>query len=110
LAVRIRYFGGVLHNLVPGATLHHDGLRLVAFKTRSRLHYFRFLIAVVFGRQTFSREIEVLDAVSVECRQCNGSSSHVFAEADGELLGDLPVRIEIAPQAFTLLIPPNARP
>src|ERR1035441_9025471 len=109
LAVRIRYFGGVLHNLVPGATLHHDGLRLVAFKTRSRLHYFRFLIAVVFGRQTFSREIEVLDAVSVECRQCNGSSSHVFAEADGELLGDLPVRIEIAPQAFRRLSRPKAR-
>jgi diacylglycerol kinase family enzyme len=34
----------------------------------------------------------------------------VYAEADGELLGDLPVRIEIVHQAVTLLIPPNARP
>jgi diacylglycerol kinase family enzyme len=51
-----------------------------------------------------------LDAVSVECRLCGGSSSRVFAEADGELLGDLPVRIEIAPQTITLLIPPNAKP
>ena len=110
LAVRIRDFGGVLRHLAPGATLHKNGLRLVAFKTRSRLSYFRFLLAVVFGRQTFSREIELLDAVSVECRPCNGSAAHVFAEADGELLGNLPVRIEIVPQAITLLIPPNAQP
>jgi diacylglycerol kinase family enzyme len=110
LAVRIRDFGGVLHNLAPGATLHRNGLRLVAFKTRSRLSYFRFLIAVMFGRQTFSHEIELRDAVSVECRPCNGSSPRVFAEADGELLGNLPVRIEIVPEAVTLLIPRNARP
>jgi len=110
LAVRIRDFGGVLHNLAPGATLHKNGLRLVAFKTRSRLDYFLYVMSVIFGRPRSTREIELLDAVSVECRQCNGSSSHVFAEADGELLGDLPVRIEIAPQTVTLLIPPNARP
>ena len=109
-AVRIRDFGGVLNHMVPGATLHNDGLRLVAFKTRSRMRYFRFLIAVVFGRQTFSQEIELLDAVSVECRLRNGSSQRVFAEADGELLGDLPVRIEIVPQAVSLLIPRGVKP
>jgi YegS/Rv2252/BmrU family lipid kinase len=110
LAVRIRDFGGVLHNFAPGATLHKNDLCLVAFKTRSRLSYFRFLLAVLFGRQTFSREIELIDAVSVECRPLSGSSARVYAEADGELLGDLPVRIEIAPQSVTLLIPPHARP
>jgi YegS/Rv2252/BmrU family lipid kinase len=110
LAVRIRDFGGVLHNLAPGATLHKNGLRLLAFKTRSRLSYFRFLIAVILGRQTYSREIELLDAVSVECRPANGAAPRVFAEADGELLGHLPVRIEIVPDAVTLLIPPSAQP
>jgi len=110
LAVRIRDFGGVLHNFAPGATLHNNGLRLIAFKTRSRLSYFRFLMAAMFGRQTFSREIELFDAVSVECRPSNGSPVRVFAEADGELLGGLPVRIEIVPDAVTLLIPPGAKP
>jgi YegS/Rv2252/BmrU family lipid kinase len=110
LAVRIRNFGGVLNQMVPGATLHKNGLRLVAFKTRDRWRYFRFLIAVIFGRQTFSREIEALDAVSVECRLMNGSSQRVFAEADGELLGGLPVRMEIVPDAVTLLIPPDSKP
>jgi YegS/Rv2252/BmrU family lipid kinase len=110
LAVRIRDFGGLLHNLAPGATLHNEGLRLVAFKTRSRLDYFLYVMSVIFGHPRSTREIELLDAVSVECRMCSGSSSHIFAEADGELLGDLPVRIEIAPQTVTLLIPPNAKP
>lgn len=110
LAVRIRDFGGVLHNLVPGATLHNEGLRLVAFKTRSRMQYSRFLLAVMFSRQTFTGQIELLDAVSVECRPRNGSKASIFAEADGELLGHLPVRIEIVPQAVNLLIPANARP
>jgi diacylglycerol kinase family enzyme len=110
LAVRISDFGGVLNHMVPGATLHKNGLRLVAFKTRSRFRYFTFLIGVVFGRQRFNGGIELLDAVSVECRACSGSSTRVFAEADGELLGDLPVRLEIVPDAVTLLIPPNARP
>lgn len=110
LAVRIRNFGGVLHNLAPGATLRKDHLRLLAFKTRKRYHYLRFLLAVVFWRQTFSDRIELMDAVSVECRQIEGSSARVFAEADGELLGTLPVRIEMVPQALTLLIPPQAKP
>jgi diacylglycerol kinase family enzyme len=108
--VRIRDFGGVLHQLAPGATLHHDGLRLLAFKTRSRYQYCRFLLAVVFGRQTFNRQIELLDAVSVECRSLNGSRTRVYSEADGELLGHLPVRLEIVPSAVNLLIPANAMP
>jgi len=110
LAVRIRDFGGVLHNLVPGATLHNEGLRLVAFKTRSRMQYSRFLVAVMFSRQTFTGQIELLDAASVVCRPRNGSLTRIFAEADGELLGHLPVSIEIVPQAVSLLIPANARP
>jgi len=110
LAVRIRDFGGVLNHMVPGATLHKNGLRLVAFKTRSRFRYFTFLIGVVLGRQRFTGDIELLDAVSVECRPRNGSSARVFAEADGELLGDLPVRLEIVPDAVSILIPPDARP
>ena len=110
LAVRIRDFGGVLNHMVPGATLHKNGLRLVAFKTRSRFRYFTFLISVVFGRQKFSGDIELLDAVSVECRPRKGSSTRVYAEADGELLGGLPVRLEIVPDAVTILVPPGARP
>ena len=108
LAVRIGDFGGVLHKLAPGASLHKDSLSLLAFKTRSRVHYMLFVLAVLFGRHTFAREVELLDAISVECGAHKGSAEQVFVEADGELLGSLPVRIEIVPQALTLLIPRSA--
>lgn len=110
LAVRVRSFGGVLGCLAPGATLHSQNLVLVAFKTRSRVRYLRFLLAVVAGRQTFSRDVELIAADSVECCPVDGSKARVYVEADGEVLGNLPVRIEIAADTLTLLIPPNAQP
>jgi YegS/Rv2252/BmrU family lipid kinase len=110
LAVRIRSFGGALGVLAPGATLHKKDLSLVAFKTRSRVQYLRFLLATVMGRQTFSQTIELLDADAVDCRTSNGSKSSVFVEADGEVLGSLPARIELARETLTLLVPPGAQP
>src|SRR5215831_171585 len=103
LAVRVHSFGGVLGTLAPCATLHSDKLCLLAFKTRSRYRYLRFLLAVVGQRQTFSRDVELLQADSVECTPQNGT--RVYVEADGEVLGHLPVRIEVASETLTLLIP-----
>jgi diacylglycerol kinase family enzyme len=105
LAVRIADFGGMVRKLAPGATLRKETLSLVAFRTRNRLHFMLFMLAVVFRRQTFARQIELVDAVSVECDARSGSQENVFVEADGELLGTLPVRIEIVPGALTFLIP-----
>ena len=110
LAVRIRNFGGALNNFIPGATLHNQRLRLVAFKTRSFLRCFHFQIPALLGRSRSTREIEMFDVVSVECRPCNGSLARIFVEADGEILGHLPVRIEIVPHAITLSKPPSAKP
>jgi len=110
LAVRVRSFGGVLRELVPGATLHSANLSLLAFRTRDRLRYLSFLLAVVAGRHTFLRDIELWDATSVECRARDGSSKPIFVEADGEVLGSLPVKLEVVPDALTLLIPPGANP
>jgi len=105
LAVRIRNFGGMIHDLAPGATLQNHNLRLLAFKTRSRFDFVRFLMAVVFRRQTFNGKIELLDSVSVACREHKGASAKILVEADGEALGGLPARIEIVPDALTLLVP-----
>ncbi len=110
LAVRIRSFGGALGVLAPGATLYKKDLSLVAFKTRSRFHYMRFLLATLVGRQTFSRNIELLNASAVECHSPKGSKSNIFVEADGEVLGNLPARLELTTEMLTLLVPPGAKP
>lgn len=105
LAVRIGNFGGLVNHLVPGASLGNDRLRAIVFKTRSRMRYLRFIAAAMFGLQTYTRTIELVKCVSVECRSVEGPADGIFVEADGELLGTLPVRIEAVPQALTLLVP-----
>ncbi|HEX3893254.1 MAG TPA: diacylglycerol kinase family protein [Terracidiphilus sp.] len=110
LAVRVRSFGGALRTLAPGATLRSEALSLIAFKTRSRVRYLRFLLAVLAARHTFSGDVELLEASAVECRPRDGSKKPIYVEADGEVLGVLPARMEIAPETLTLLIPSDAQP
>lgn len=110
LAVRVRNFGGVLRELAPGATLRNDSLHLIAFETRSRVAYCKFLLAVMAGRHTFSRDVELFETGHVECRSHNGSRETLFVEADGEVLGTLPVRIDVVPEMLNLLVPPGAQP
>jgi diacylglycerol kinase (ATP) len=110
LVVRVRSFGGVLRHLAPGASVRNGNLSLLAFKTRSRFRYMLFLLAVVARRHTFAREVELVETPSVECRALNGFKDALFVEADGEVLGSLPVRIEMVPHALNLLVPRGAQP
>ena len=105
LTVRITDFGGVVHSLVPGAALLNPGLSLIATRTRSRFRYLRFIFAVFFGRHTFKDTFELFNANTVECSSLNGSTHKIYVEADGELLGTLPAKIEVRPNALTLLVP-----
>jgi YegS/Rv2252/BmrU family lipid kinase len=109
LAVRIRSFGGVLRQLAPGASLHSRELSLVMFRTRSRLSYLRFLLAVVAGRQTFSNGVELITARSVECNAPSGAKMPLYVEADGEVLGQAPMRMEMTTEKLTLLVPQGAQ-
>lgn len=104
LAVRIGNFGGVLRQLAAGASLDRSDLRLVLFRTRSRIAYLRYILRCLAGTRWQVRGIELEDAERVECRT-NASDSRVFIEADGELLGTLPAEITIVPDAVTLLVP-----
>jgi YegS/Rv2252/BmrU family lipid kinase len=104
LAVRISNFGGVLRRLAPGAALAHNELRLVAFKTRSRVRYLRYVLAVLAGREPRVPHIELLDAVRVDCRLLM-PERRIHVEADGEALGALPATLEIVPDAVKLLMP-----
>jgi YegS/Rv2252/BmrU family lipid kinase len=108
LAVRVRSFGGVLNKLAPGAGLSNGSLSLLAFKTQSRLQYLKFLLAALAGRHTFNGKVELLETPSIDCRARNGALESLLAEADGEVLGSLPVRMEVVPHCLTLLIPPGA--
>jgi diacylglycerol kinase (ATP) len=107
LAVRIRNFGGVLRELAPGASLERDDLRLVLFRTRSRLAYLHYIVRGLFGARWQVGGIDLVHGVRITCqpREHRASAARIFVEADGELLGTLPVEISVAPDAVTLLVP-----
>lgn len=108
LAVRISNFGGLLRKLAPGAGLHRNDLRLVLFHTNRRWDYLRFVIRGILDVGWSGDAIELASAASASCFYRNPPAQkqdRIFVEADGELLGTLPVKISIVPDALTLLTP-----
>jgi diacylglycerol kinase (ATP) len=110
LAVRIRDFGGVLRQLAPGASLDRDDLRLVLFRTRSRLAYLRYVLRGLFGTNWKVPGIELVHSAGAICRDVvsptqSGTKPRIFVEADGELLGTLPAKISMVCDALTVLAP-----
>jgi YegS/Rv2252/BmrU family lipid kinase len=110
LAVRVSNFGGLVRHLAPGAAIGNGNLHVLAFKTRSRLRYLKFMAAVIARRHSYSQTIELVDCSAVECSALPDATEQLFVEADGEWLGTLPVRFEVVPQALTLLMPKRVLP
>jgi diacylglycerol kinase (ATP) len=107
LAVRIRNFGGVLRELAPGASLDRNDLRLVLFRTRSRLAYLNYIIRGLVGARWRVGGIDLVHGGKMDCRPLQDAAldSRIFVEADGELLGTLPAAISVVPDALVLLAP-----
>ncbi len=68
LAVRIRNFGGVLRELAPGAALDRNDLRLVLFRTRSRLAYLNYIVRGLVGAQWQVDGIDLVHGLKIDCR------------------------------------------
>jgi diacylglycerol kinase (ATP) len=121
LAVRIRFFGNILRELVPGASLDCSDLRAVMCRTASRNAYIQYVAGALLGRQWNITGIDLVSCSEVVChlpekngsdrsdgRSDDRSDDRVYVEADGELLGRLPARMTMQPDALSLLVP--ARP
>jgi YegS/Rv2252/BmrU family lipid kinase len=107
MAVRIRNFGGVLHEFAPGASLDRDDLRLIVCRTASRAAYLAYVTRALLRQKWSIPGIDLVHSSTVSC-QCLPESANlphqkIYAEADGELLGTLPVEMTIVPNALTLL-------
>jgi diacylglycerol kinase (ATP) len=109
MSVRIRNFGGVLRELAPGASLDRDDLRLVLCHTSSRIAYLLYVARGLLGSRARIPGIELVSSKNVSCRYAQpglsgeGVQKKIYVEADGELLGTLPVEISVVPDALTLL-------
>jgi diacylglycerol kinase family enzyme len=118
LAVRIRFFGNVLRELVPGASLDCNHLRAVMCRTASRNAYLQYVAGRLIGRQWNIDGIDVVSCSEVICKlpverrasppgqdQSYVKQDRVYVEADGELLGRLPARMTVQPDSLSLVVP-----
>ncbi len=112
MAVRIRYFGNVLREFVPGASLDCADLRTVMCRTASRNAYIQYVAGALLGRQWNIDGIDVVSCSEIVCQLPEKGEVHdaghvdrVYVEADGELLGRLPARITMQPDALSLVVP-----
>jgi diacylglycerol kinase family enzyme len=116
LAIRITRFAGLLAKLAPGASLANPDFQLVLFKTRDRLPFLRYMMSVWTNRRYSGPDIEVLPTTECRCYPLETGNrkletgnwkpeTRVFAEADGELLGTLPVAITMSNETVNLLMP-----
>ncbi len=108
LGVRISNFGGVLQQLAPGASLHKDDLRLVICHTSNRIAYLNYVTRSFMRGNWRVPGVNLVDAKAVTCdysTQGDEAGNKIYVEADGELIGTLPAKIEIVPDALTILAP-----
>jgi YegS/Rv2252/BmrU family lipid kinase len=106
MAVRLRQFGGILRWLAPDAALESDELQLVLFRTASRASYCLYLLRALLERRWKTPGVDLVCARQAVCGAIAGEpAGNIYVQADGELLGGLPVRFSTVPQALTLLVP-----
>jgi diacylglycerol kinase family enzyme len=74
-------------------------------RTASRNAYLQYVAGALLG---WRREIDGIDLVScseVACQLPAADAGRVYVEADGELLGRLPARMTVVPDALSLVVP-----
>jgi diacylglycerol kinase family enzyme len=106
LASRVRNYGGDLE-IALGASLLDDQFELVLFEGSNSFAYLKYMLGIAAHRHPRMRGITTL-----RTRQAVFSASpqgKVHLQVDGEYAGFTPARVEIVPNALTLLVPHQFR-
>src|SRR5215213_2479695 len=93
------WYGGGLA-LTPRASLDADTFEVCVINTRSRLRYLRLLAYAVRGGAPVGTP--GVTYVRASRRRCEGE---VAVQADGELIGELPMTFEIVPEGLEVVVP-----
>jgi diacylglycerol kinase (ATP) len=106
MAIRAQRFPGILRRVRLGSALTQNHYRLLLFKTDRVTRFLNYFASVASGFNWSVRDVEVVSADRFRCTPLeSGPAAHIHSEADGELLGRLPVEVSIADKGFQLLVP-----
>jgi diacylglycerol kinase family enzyme len=105
-AVRVTTFPGMMNKFAPGAELKRDDLRIVLTLTTNRVWHAAYFARALTGVSGPVPGMALAHTKEITCTPISARSKRIYAEADGEFLGGLPVKISTVPQGFTLLMKP----
>jgi diacylglycerol kinase (ATP) len=106
LLSRVRNYGGDLE-IAPTISLLDDEFEMVLFEGESSFGFLKYMLAVVVHRQRAMRGITILRTRQAVFAAPQDSKIHV--QVDGEYAGIAPARVDIVPNALTILVPPGFR-
>lgn len=104
LVSKVRNYGGDFQ-IARSTSLLDDSFEVVLFEGRSTVRYVQYLVGMASNRLSGIRGVSFLRAREVSAPSSPDEKIHV--QVDGEYAGHLPARIEVVPDALTLLIPPK---
>jgi diacylglycerol kinase (ATP) len=102
LVSRVRNYGGDLE-IAPTISLFEDEFEVVLFEGKSSMPYMKYMLGALTHKLDGMRGVTILRARQVAF--LTSGVEEVHAQVDGEYAGVLPARVEIVPNALTLLVP-----
>jgi diacylglycerol kinase (ATP) len=106
MAIRAQRFPGMLRRVRLGSAITLNHYRLLLFKTDRVTRFLNYFASVASGFNWSVRDVEIASGGQFRCTPLGGGpATHIHSEADGELLGRLPVEVSIAEESFQLLMP-----
>ncbi|SDF08570.1 diacylglycerol/lipid kinase family protein [Terriglobus roseus] len=102
MALRIGNLGGIFPGIARGASLDNAHMRLFLVKPPAMLG---LPLWFLFSWLHLDRWNPYLQTADVRAFHCESLENKVYAQADGEWIGTLPLSAELDEQTITLLIP-----
>ncbi|MGH9571480.1 MAG: diacylglycerol/lipid kinase family protein, partial [Candidatus Angelobacter sp.] len=108
MAIRATRFPGLLRLVNLGSSVTRNDYRLLLFRTGKVRHFMQYFTSVATGLNWKVPQVGVVRSNWFRCTALETPTIH--AQADGELLGRVPVEVGIGEKAFRLLMAPDAAP
>ena len=106
MALRPGRFPGLLRRVRIGSALLRNDYRLMLFKTDRVPHFMSAFASLASGWNWSVPKVELAFSSWFRCTPLQtGAPPSIHCEADGELLGALPVEVGIEARTFRLLMP-----
>ncbi|MEE9315729.1 MAG: diacylglycerol kinase family protein [bacterium] len=93
-------FYGVSSIIAPEADMADGYLDVIIFKKGRRRDVLRHVLGVLRGRHIYFKDVEYTKAKKIEIN----APKEVWIQVDGEIMGTLPQKFEICPQAIQVIL------